>query len=139
MPTYTVAQIAAQLKVEPKLLRRLLRADKTLAAPGSGSSWSFTDAQIPYLQDLVTGHKSGNKSKTAKTTPISDDPGLPAAICRSSARTDRARVRAITAERTARLEAALRQAGLHISQLKPTAGRVWVTQDEAIEDEAVAV
>ncbi len=139
MPTFTVAQVAAELKIEPKLLRRLLRSDKTLTAPGSGSSWSFTADDMPYLRGLVEGHKTGKVSKTARTTPIRDDAGLPAKVCRSHTMTDRARVRALTAERTARLEQALRSAGLHISQLRPGTGRTWKTQDEVAAELAAAV
>lgn len=133
MATYTAAEAAAKLDIKPKLLRRLLREDRTLKAPGSGSSWSFTDEDIPKLEQIVADHQGKKSSKTAKTTPITDDAGLPAAICRSRARSDRARVRALNAERTARLEAALVRVGLHISQLPEAPGRRWATQHDDAE------
>lgn len=134
MTTYTATEAAAKLDVAPKLLRRLLREDRTLKAPGSGASWSFTDEHLPLLENIVAAHRDSKGSKTARTTAITDDPGLPAAICRSNTRTDRARVRELSAARVDRLETALRAAGLHISQLRETDGRRWVTQDEAIAE-----
>jgi hypothetical protein len=131
MPTYTASEAAAKLNVQPKLLRKLLREDRTLKAPGSGASWSFTDEHLPLLEAIVTAHADRPKgSKTARTTPILDDAGLPAAVCRSNSRSDRAAVRALSAARVDRLEAALRAAGLHISQLRD---RDWRTQDQDAE------
>ncbi len=134
MPTYTASEAAAQLNVAPKLLRRLLREDRTLKAPGSGASWSFTDDDLPLLEKIVANHQGRKGSKTARNTVITDDAGLPAAICRSRSRTDRARVKALSAERTARLEQALRAAGLHLSQLRETDGRRWKTQTDEVAE-----
>jgi hypothetical protein len=131
MTTYTASEAAAKLDIQPKLLRKLLREDRTLKAPGSGASWSFTDEHLPLLETIVQAHTDRPKgSKTARTTPITDDAGLPAAVCRSNSRADRAAVRRISAERVDRLEAALKAAGLHISQLRD---RDWKTQDQDAE------
>jgi hypothetical protein len=137
MQTYTAAEAAESLAIAPKLLRRLLREDHTLQAPGSGSTWVFTDEHMDYLQTLVDNHSKRPKgSKTHRTTAIRDDAGLPADVCRSRTRSDRAKVRALSAERVDRLETALRAAGLHISQLREADGRRWTTQ---AEDAAEAV
>lgn len=120
MKKYNASAAAAELGIEAKLLRRLLRDDpaKTFKAPGSGGGWEFSTADIPALRKIVEAHTNRPKgSKTARTTVIRDDAGLPIKVARSNDPASRAAVKALSIERVDRLEAALKAAGLHISQM----------------------
>jgi hypothetical protein len=121
MKRYSASEAAHELGVDPKVLRRLLREDptKTFKAPGSGASWEFSTGDMPALKILVKAHTDKPRgSKTARTTLIRDDAGLPIAFARQNTPEARARVREISMERVERLEAALMAAGLHLSQMK---------------------
>lgn len=119
MKHYTATEAAHELGIDPKRLRSLLRqGDSGFEAPGSGSSWDFTTSDMPKLRKIVEAYNARPKgSKTQRNTAIRDDAGLPIKICRSRARRDRAAVIALSNARVDRLERALIDAGLHISQL----------------------
>lgn len=118
MTKYTAAEASVELGLDDKgkTLRKLLREDPahTFTAPGSGASWSFSTGDMPALRRLVETHNNKPRgSKTAKTTVIRDDKGLPWRV----AMTDKRAVKALSIERVDRLEQALLAAGLHISQM----------------------
>lgn len=120
MKRYTASEAAAELGIEAKKLRALLRQDATFQNPGSGASWTFSTGDMPALKRIVKAHTE--KTRGTKTNRIGaardDDHGLPIAVARSNSRSARAAVRQLSIERVDRLEAALMAAGLHVSQMK---------------------
>lgn len=116
---YTASEAAAELGIEAKKLRQLLRADPTFKAPGSGASWSFSTGDMPALRRIVKAHTDKPRgTKTNKTGAArDDDQGLPMRVANSRDPQARAAVRRLSIERVDRLERALLAAGLHISQM----------------------
>lgn len=116
----TAAEAATELGTDPKTLRRFLRQDPTFVNAGSGGRYTFIDEDLPGLRDRF-GTWQG-RPKGSKGTTITDEPGLPHTIIRSREARDVAAVRALSAARVDRLEAALKANGLHISQMRDREG-----------------
>jgi hypothetical protein len=143
-PQLTSRQVASELGTESKILRRFLRADPTYNNPGSGGRYTFVATDLPTLRKrfqkwaegqttapkatsvttpdeaVVTPPKSTRggkrvKSDTPKEWPeaelVYDGPPIPTRL------SDKDRARAN--RRIDRLEARLKAAGLHISQMAP--------------------
>lgn len=128
MKTFSAAEAAAELGVDGKTLRRLVRAAKAFANAGSGGRYTFTSADMPALREIVSSHTDKPKGSRAKGVSLIEDlPGLPVRV----ARTDPAAVRKITEERVNRLEAALLATGKHISQMRDRDGWVNMTPEKA--------
>lgn len=125
MRTYSAAEAAAELQVDSKTLRRLVRNAPAFRNAGSGGRYVFRTSDLPALRKLVAEHQG--KPKTTRSrgkTLIEDAPGLPMRV----ARTDPAAVKKITEDRVDRLEAALKATGKHISQMRNR--ETWRTQEE---------
>jgi hypothetical protein len=123
--TYSAAEAAAELGIDAKKLRSLVRDAPSFKNAGSGGRYTFRASDMPALRRLVAAHQG--KPKTTRSrgkTLIADAPGLPILV----ARNDPAAVRAITEERVDRLEAALKATGKHISQMRNR--ETWRTQEE---------
>lgn len=123
MRTFTASEAAAELGTDGKTLRRFLRQDPTFTNAGSGGRYEFTTADMPKLRERFDAW--ANRPKNSKSTGvalIADGAGLPHSIVRSRNPQDRARVRELSKQRVDRLEAALKAAGLHISQMRDREG-----------------
>jgi hypothetical protein len=121
---YSAKEAAAELGTDGRTLRRFLRTpDSGFTPVGSGGSYSFSTADMPKLKTAFSKwntRPSRNAVKTARDGQplITDAPGVSARVANSKARKDRATVQKLTTERLDRLEAALKAAGLHISQMR---------------------
>jgi hypothetical protein len=119
-------QVAAALNTEPKLLRRFLRADSNYANAGAGGRYAFTDDDVADMRERFSawvGNKTTKPKSRPRSTSRSDDK-LPTSILgRKLYASERTRVEAIARARVDRLEAALLEKGLHISQMKGLASR----------------
>lgn len=114
MRTYTASEAATELGTDGKTLRRFLRQDPTYKNAGSGGRYEFRTGDMPQLTEKFAEWQNRPKSsKSSGVTLIEDAPGLTYRQAK-----DPAAVRAISQERVDRLEAALRAAGLHISQMR---------------------
>lgn len=116
MRSLTAAEAATELGTDPKTLRRFLRQDPTYRNAGSGGRYTFTDDDLPKLKERYLAWQG--RPRSARQNGIEDAPGLPARVARSRDPRDLATVRALSTERVDRLEAALREKGLHISQMR---------------------
>lgn len=111
MKRYTATEAAKELGTDAKTLRRFLRATDEFDNAGSGGRYEFSTPDIPLLKASFSRWQSGKGSR--KRAVLGDAPGLSHADAK-----DPAKVRAITEARVDALEAALRERGLHISQMK---------------------
>ena len=117
-------QVATELDTDPRTLRRFLRDDPTYRNAGSGGRYSFTERDIPTLKKHFTKWTVGVESRRAKrdTSGLVHRPKVvdvePDVIeipkCTAA-------LRAKEAEQVARLEARLRECGLHVGQMKDRA------------------
>lgn len=115
---FTAKDVATQLNTDPKTLRRFLRQDVEYRNPGSGGRWMFTEADVEKITPRFEAWQGRPRTTSAGKTMIDDLEGLPARVIRSKSPADRAAVKKLSEERVDRLEAALRQRGLHVSQMK---------------------
>lgn len=116
MSQLSAAEAAAKLGTDAKTLRRFLRQDATYMNAGSGGRYTFTTGDMPSLQSRFNAW-AGRPRRVRNDLTMGDEAGLPWAVCKSKARKDIAAVRALSAARVDRLEAALMARGLHISQI----------------------
>lgn len=93
-------QLAAEMQVDPKVLRRFLRENASYNNPGSGGRYKFTASEA---QSVKTAFAKWNKTRSARHTSA----GSAKAKSKTSADA-KARVDA--------LETSLRSTGKHISQ-----------------------
>lgn len=119
MPLST-REAADALNTTPKLLRQFLRQDDTFGGVGSGARYSIEEANVPALKARFTKWAEGktNVWPIDKAADTDGDPGLPAAILRRRDKASRELIAKRAEERVNRLEALLREKGLHISQIK---------------------
>lgn len=130
MRTFSASEAAAELGTDGKTLRRFLRQDSTYKNAGSGGRYEFTTADMPKLTEKFNAwHNRPKSSKSTGVALIEDQPGLAHSIVRSRDPEDQARVRQLSRERVDRLEAALKAAGLHISQMRDREG--WAPRIDA--------
>lgn len=130
----TSKAVASELNTDPRTLRRFLRADPTYRNAGSGGRYEFTPSNLPTLKKRFSAWQAGvevrrskrdttglvNKRKPAEVEPetITIPKCTPA-------------LRKRDAEQVERLEARLRECGLHVSQLRDRAD--WAsTEDVAV-------
>jgi hypothetical protein len=118
-------QVAAALNTEPKLLRRFLRADSNYANAGAGGRYVFTDDDVADMRERFQAWVGNKTAKPkAKRVVASSPDKLPVSMLgRKLYASERTRVQAIARARVDRLEAALLEKGLHISQMKGLAAR----------------
>lgn len=120
--TLTSKIVAEELGTEPRTLRRFLRDDVTYKNAGSGGRYSFTERDLPTLRKRFAAWQSGVEARRAKR----DTSGL---VNRPRAAADRepdvikiprctAELKRKEREQIERLEARLRECGLHISQMR---------------------
>lgn len=129
--------VAAEIGVEPRTLRRFLRDDPTYRNAGSGGRYVFTASNLPMLKKRFARWQAGvdqrrskrdtsglvNRAKAAREEPeVIDIPKCTPAL--------RKRER----EQVERLEARLRECGLHITQM--TDRSTWVTVHEGAPEDA---
>lgn len=126
--------VASELGTEPRTLRRFLRDDPTYRNAGSGGRYAFTEKDLPTLRKRFGKWQDGVEARRAKrdTTGLVNrqaTPEEPDVIdipkCTPS-------LRRREREQVERLEARLRECGLHVTQLKDRAE--WLR----LEDAAVA-
>lgn len=110
-------EVAAELSTSPKVLRQFLRQDDTFGGVGSGARYAFTRRDLPRLKKRFEDWK-GNRAFTTTSKDHEGQPGLPVDVLRRNDRETRAIVRAQAEARVDRLEAMLKERGLHISQHK---------------------
>lgn len=112
--TFSAGQAAVELgihtdaKIGGKILRRWLRSHPAYQNAGSGGRYTFTTTELELLRE-----RYNQPARDAKSKAKANSAGLPWSV----AMNDRAAVRRISTERVDRLEAALKAAGLHISQM----------------------
>lgn len=111
-------EVAAELNTTPKVLRQFLRQDDTFGGVGSGACYVFTRKNLPRLKKRFEAWK-GNRALTT-TTKLDHDgqPGLPVEVLGRNDQKTRDMIRKQAEERVDRLEAMLKERGLHISQMK---------------------
>ena len=112
----TTREVAEALSTTPKVLRQFLRQDVTFGSVGSGSRYTFEERDLPRLRKHFD---EWAKTRTTSRRRADDDgqPGLPASILQRRDKATREQVRRQAEERIDRLEAMLKERGLHISQM----------------------
>lgn len=128
--------VAEELETEPRTLRRFLRDDPTYRNAGSGGRYAFTERDLSTLRKRFASWQAGVEARRAKR----DTSGL---INRGKASVEEPEVieipkctpslRKKEREQVERLEARLKECGLHITQMqeRPT----WVVFDTTQRDE----
>lgn len=116
--------VAEELGTDPRTLRRFLRDDPTYRNAGSGGRYVFTKRDMPTLKKRFDAWQAGVESRRAKrnTTGLINRPKTPdiepdvifIPKCTPE-------LRAKEREQIDRLDARLRECGLHVSQLKDRA------------------
>lgn len=117
MQHFNTSELAAELGTTPRTLRIFLRACPEYSNAGSGGRYDFTTADLPQLKRLFADWNKPKTERKARVKKSAGDQGLPWKIAMSKDPADIARVRRLSEERVDRLEAALRERGLHISQM----------------------
>lgn len=130
------ADIAAQFGVTPKRLRDFWRASPDYANCGSGGTYDWQPSDLPAMREKFDAWAASRavvrEARTPRDiTPANDrtvirramadhDRPLPVSILRvaGTTRTDRVRAAELSRQRVDRLEARLRELGLHVSQLR---------------------
>lgn len=124
------SQAADKLETDARTLRRFLRQDATYRNAGSGGRYEFTDRDVPKLKERFNKWREGAAAKTVSretsSTPkvrksrVKDNTGDVVSVRALNSRDPkvRAMIRARAEERVDRLEASLRERGLHISQMR---------------------
>jgi len=126
-------EVAAELDTTPRTLRIFIRQDPTYANAGTGGHYEFTRQDIPTLRSRFTTWQS-QKAKTApvrkakqtatakKTryranhdTPLGVDILTPGHRLSDE---ERAMIAQMSRTRVDRLEARLKETGMHISQMR---------------------
>lgn len=106
----STSDLATALDTAPKTLRQFLRSREV--GVGSGARYSFTDDQVDTLREEFNTWADARSSRKRRPAAAEiDAPGLPMGAPMDD-------VRAITEARVDRLEAMLRERGMHISQMK---------------------
>ena len=120
-------QIAEQLSTEPKTLRRFLRADARYANAGAGGRYVFSDDIVPEMREHFLTWLGEKAAKPAQTRTLKSDAAPDDVAGQRMSRhilgrklytSERTKREAISRARADNLDAALRAAGLHISQMK---------------------
>lgn len=117
---------AERLETTPRTLRRFLRSDPHFNNAGAGGKYSFDEADFLTLKKRFTAWRDENAGKGSNTptkrklTSDENDPtAMPLEILgRRLSRNERAERDRRSRERVDRLEAALKEKGLHISQMR---------------------
>lgn len=112
----TTREAADELGTTPKVLRQFLRQDD-LGGVGSGARYEI---KVKHLSALRRRFEAwvGDRALVTRVAMDTDGlPGLPVSILTSRSRATDAMVSHLSRERVDRLEAALRERGLHISQM----------------------
>lgn len=118
------AEVAAQLKTTPKVLRRFLRADPTFRNAGSGGRYNFEKSDLPVLKKRFQAwqEKAASKPRTKAPRRTADVEGnsdvIDARLLRSKDPRVQAEIKRRAEARVDRLEKMLKAKGLHISQMK---------------------
>jgi hypothetical protein len=111
---------ADRLSTTPKILRQFLRQDDTFGGVGSGARYGIEEKDIPRLKARFEAWGQGRKNvwPVKKDSDTDGSPGLPTSVLRARDRRTREMVARQAEERVNRLEAMLRERGLHISQMR---------------------
>lgn len=112
--------VAQQIETDPRTLRRFLRDDPTYRNAGSGGRYVFTARDLPTLRKRFAIWQRGVEARRAKRDtsglikhrPPRQEPDVIEIPRCTPALRKRDR------EQIARLEARLRECGLHISQMR---------------------
>lgn len=110
-------EVAERLNTSPKVVRQFFRADDTFGGVGSGARYAVNEKDMPRLAKRFEVWSEGKAVTTTNEVP--DRPGLPVARLSGTLTTSqRAERDRLTRERVDRLEASLKERGLHISQMQ---------------------
>lgn len=115
-------EMAEAVGTDPKTLRAFLRASDDYNNVGSGAQYKFTKSQIRPMKKkfdawLAARDEAKNNRPAPKPRKVKgDDDGLPVETLTRRSRAAKEKAAQISRERAARLEAALRATGKHISQ-----------------------
>lgn len=110
--------VAAELGIAPKVLRQFLRQDETFGGVGSGSRYEFDPKDLPRLKKRFEAWKGDRALSTVTKLDHDGQLGLPVEVLRRKDANTRELIRRRAEERVDRLEAMLKERGLHISQQK---------------------
>lgn len=113
MKQFSAKDAAVELGTDGKTLRRFLRQDATYRNAGAGGRYTFTTADMPTLRARFNAWAKPRTTRVAKAKVANGDAGLSHVEAKNPAL-----VKKLTEERIDRLEAALREKGLHISQMR---------------------
>lgn len=113
----TTREAAEAIGTTAKTLRAFLRQDDTFGGVGSGAKYAIKDADLPVLKKRFTDWAGTRKAPRVEVQDV-DTPGLPASVLYRNDRATRAAVQAQAEARVDRLEALLKERGLHISQMR---------------------
>lgn len=69
--TFSANEAAAELGVNPRILRRFLRTDSSWHAAGQGGRYSFTKAEVTALGKALAKYRTGEAPK--RRAPKGDD------------------------------------------------------------------
>lgn len=125
--------VASELGTEPRTLRRFLRDDPTYRNAGSGGRYNFTERDLPTLRKRFANWQAGVEERRAKrdTSGLVNKPKInreePDVIdipkCTPA-------LRRKEREQVERLEARLRECGLHVTQLKDRSE--WLRLEDSV-------
>lgn len=121
---YTSKMVAAELDTDPRTLRRFLRDDVTYKNAGAGGRYAFTERDMTTLKKRFGAWQAGVESRRAKrnTTGLINrtrTPDVEPDVILIPKCTPELRRR--EREQVERLDARLRECGLHVSQMKDRA------------------
>jgi hypothetical protein len=120
MTSYDTKAAAERIGTTPKKLRQFLRSDPTFRNAGAGGKYAFSDADLVVLEKRFNAKAPAAEAKAR--TPrrqVKDTDFILTTdqLHRGLTRSERERRDAASRERVDRLEARLRAAGLHLSQM----------------------
>lgn len=116
--------VASELGTEPRTLRRFLRDDPTYRNAGSGGRYTFTMSDMPTLKKRFAKWQAGVEERRGKR----DTSGLVNKPKASEPEPDTITIprctpyiKQLEREQVERLDARLKECGLHITQLRDRA------------------
>lgn len=124
MDTLSSKMVAKELETDPRTLRRFLRDDPTYRNAGAGGRYVFTTRDMSTLKKRFADWQAGVEVRRAKrnTTGLinrTKTPDIEPDVILIPKCTPR--IRQLEQEQIARLDARLRECGLHVSQMKERA------------------
>lgn len=127
----TSKMVATALSTEPRTLRRFLRDDPTYRNAGSGGRYAFTTRDMDTLKKRFAAWQLGVEARRAKR----DTSGLVNKPKTQEVEPDNIEIpkctpalRKLEREQIERLDARLKECGLHITQLKDRAEWARLTE-----------